>query len=70
MTQNETILRHMKEHGSITALEASNEYACTRLSARIWDLKRKGEPIKAVLETGRNRFGESTTYARYYWGGR
>lgn len=40
MTQTEKVLRHMKRFGSITPLEAMEEYGIMRLGARIWDLKR------------------------------
>ena len=42
MTQTEKVLRHMKRFGSITPLEAMEEYGIMRLGARIWDLKREG----------------------------
>lgn len=37
MTQTEMILGHLKEHGSITPLEAIRDYGIMRLGARIWD---------------------------------
>ena len=42
MTQCERILRHMKDYGSITSLEAVTEYGIMRLASRINDLKRMG----------------------------
>lgn len=42
MTQTDRILRHLREHGSITPLEALREFGCMRLGARIYDLKRAG----------------------------
>lgn len=50
MTQTERIIKHLKEHGSITPLEAIKEYGITRLGARIWwdmtlKLKRKLQKI-------------------------
>lgn len=39
MTQTERIIKRLKEHGSITPLEAIKEYGITRLGARIWDLR-------------------------------
>lgn len=35
MTQTERVIKHLKEHGSITLLEAIKEYGITRLGARI-----------------------------------
>ncbi|MCF6775258.1 helix-turn-helix domain-containing protein [Thiotrichales bacterium 19X7-9] len=49
MQQSEAILNHLKRHGSITPLEALNEYGCLRLGARIYDLRRQGIEIKIEL---------------------
>lgn len=68
-TQNEKILQHLKNHGSITSMEAFMEYGCTRLSARIRDLREEGHSIAAIRETGRNRDGGKVTYARYWMRG-
>lgn len=65
MTQNERILRHLHDFGSITALEAMQEYSCMRLSARIDELKRAGYQIDRKMEQSKNRYGERVTYARY-----
>lgn len=65
MTQTDMILMHLREHGSITPLDAMQEYGCMRLGARIWDLRDKGYKIETQTETKKNRFGQSTNYARY-----
>lgn len=60
MTQNEKIMRHLKAYGSITSLEAFRDYGCTRLSARIWDLRNKyGLDITDERKAVKNRFGET-----------
>lgn len=65
MTQCEKILRHMEDYGSISSLEAVNEYGIMRLASRISDLKRMGIPIRKETVKGKNRYGEATSYARY-----
>lgn len=65
MTQCERIMRHLRDYGSITQAEAVSEYGCYRLGARIWDLKSRGVPIKSESVTGKNRYGERTSFARY-----
>ena len=65
MTQNERILRHLKDYGSITSLEAIREYGIMRLASRISDIKRNGTAIEAETIKGRNRYGEPTHYTRY-----
>ena len=66
MTQCEKILQHLSFNGSITAWEAMQEYGIMRLASRITDLKYMGVPVKKVMETSKNRYGEPVCYARYY----
>lgn len=66
MTQSEQIVRHLRDYGSITSMEAMREYGIMRLASRISDLKRAGLPIRAEMVSGKNRYGEVTNYARYY----
>lgn len=68
MTQCEKVLRHLREFGTITPMDAIREYGCLRLGARICDLRRDGHQIKSKIVTGRNRFGEVTHYAEYSLG--
>lgn len=65
MTQIERVIKHLKEYGSITPLEAIREYGITRLGARIWDLRDLGYDIETQTETSKNQFGEKTSYAKY-----
>lgn len=64
-TQCERILRHLRDFGSISSLEAITEYGILRLASRINDLKRKGYPIISETKTGKNRYDESTHYKVY-----
>lgn len=65
MTQKEKILQYIEETGSITPLDALREFGCMRLASRVSELKRDGYPIKATMETSKNRNGEPVRYARY-----
>ena len=65
MTQSERVLRHLKDYGSITPVDALRDYDIMRRGARIWDLKRQGHVISTEREEGVNRYGERTAYARY-----
>lgn len=69
MTQNERILRHLEDYGSITSLEAMKEYGIMRLASRISDLKKQGIPIEKEMVSSKNRYGEPTSFARYSLGG-
>ena len=65
MTQSERINRHLRDYGSISSMEAVQEYGIMRLASRISDLKKAGIPIRREMIVGKNRYGESTSYARY-----
>ena len=65
LTQCERILRHLEDYGSITSMEAVNEYGIMRLASRINDLKSQGIAIASERATGKNRYGESTSYSVY-----
>ena len=67
MTQNELILRHLKDYGSITPMDALYEYGIMRLGARIFDLKSSGHNIETKTVKAKNRYGEPTHYARYVY---
>lgn len=65
ITQCERILRHLKDYGSITSLEAVNEYGIMRLASRINDLRAQGIAIVSEVVAGKNRYGETTHYSVY-----
>ncbi len=50
MTQEQHILNHLYERGSITPIEALHVYKCFRLAARINDLRRKGANIETIFK--------------------
>jgi len=65
MTQKERIRKYLDDFGSITPLQAMADLGIMRLGARIWEMVRAGEPIVTEWETGHNRYGQATRYARY-----
>lgn len=65
MTQSERILRHMDDYGSITGLEAVNEYGIMHLASRISEMRQAGIEIIGETETSKNRYGEPVSYKRY-----
>lgn len=65
ITQCDRILRHLRDYGSISQLEAAAEYGIQRLAARIKDLKRRGYKITSETVKGVNRYGEPTRYSVY-----
>ena len=65
----ELISEHLIKYGSISSIEAIDLYGCTRLSARIADLRKRGWPITSDMATAKNRYGHTTNYAVYRMGG-
>lgn len=64
--QNEQVLTHLKNHkNGITSKTAFERYGITRLSGRIFELRKMGYAIQTDHVTERNRFGNPVTYARY-----
>ena len=55
--QYEMVLEHMESSGSITPLEAMNEYGIMRLGARIADLKALGHKIHTRIVKVPTRYG-------------
>lgn len=71
-SQNTTILAHLRSGKTVTQLEAYNAFGCTRLSARIFDLRKRlesegdKEAIDSVSIAFTARSGKSGRYFRYY----
>lgn len=64
-TQTIRILRHLKDKGSITPLEALKKYGCYRLGARIWDLRKGGYSIRTEIVNYMDKDGAQRRYAKY-----
>lgn len=64
-TQCQRIMRHLRDYGSITSLEAISEYGIMRLASRVSELNKNGENIICELVSGKNRYGEPCRWARY-----
>ena len=65
-SQLDQILAALENGDSITALDALEDYGCSRLASRITDLKRKGYPVASRMVTRRNRYGRLCRVAEYY----
>jgi hypothetical protein len=62
MSQNQRILKHIEQHGSINPLMALERYGCMRLAARISELKARGHKIETrIIKSHKNK-----VYAEYY----
>lgn len=59
---------YMMEFGSITSLQAFTDLGDTRLSATIFELKKRGVNISCETITVKNRFGEPRRVKKYWIG--
>lgn len=64
MTRNEKVLNYMKEHVTITPLEAYKYLGTMRLSAAIYDLRKEGIAIE--VERVRVKTRDGFTYVAQY----
>ena len=65
LTQCMKIVKYMNDFGSITPVQAMQDLGVMRLAARISDLEAEGWNIEHERESGKNRYGEKVSYARY-----
>lgn len=65
LTQYDRILAYLKEHGSITSLQAIRLFGATRLSAVIFNLRKDGYIIVDEFITRKNRYGDKVSFAKY-----
>ena len=65
ITQCDRILKYIEENGSISSLEAMQEFGCMRLASRMCDIKKMGYTVRKETEKARNRYGEPVHYVRY-----
>lgn len=65
ITQEERTLEYMQRFGGITSKEAFNDLGITRLSAKIYNLKKQGYAIADGMKQSKNRFGEITHFKKY-----
>ena len=67
-TQALVVLKHMREHGGITSMEAFERYGITRLSAIICDMRKQNKDFDVITEmkTTVNRYGNTVNYADYH----
>lgn len=64
-SQTEDVLRYMKEEGAISSMDAFREFGATRLSAIIFELRRRGYNIETEIWECKNRYGRKTEFAKY-----
>lgn len=65
MKQTKAVLDWLETGAGITSMEAFKELGVTRLSAVIFNLRRRGLNIETQTIEQVNRYGEKVRFARY-----
>lgn len=69
--QTSEILKHLMDpnNDGITSKQAFDLYGCTRLSAKIFNLRKLGYDIETQMVVGYTRYGDTCEYAKYIYMG-
>lgn len=65
LTKTKMVKNHLERGETITSLDAIQLYGATRLSSIIFNLRQRGLDIATLPTTITDRFGNSTTFAKY-----
>ena len=65
INKTQLVLEHLQQYGCITSLEAIEKYGATRLSAIIYNLRKRGYNIITEDLPFVDRFGTKSTYGKY-----
>lgn len=66
VTKDSRVIEYLKTHPEgLTSMEAIIMFGATRLSDIVFRFKKKGYIISTEIETGFDRYGNTTRYARY-----
>ena len=63
--KTEQVLNHLQRYGSITSLDAIGMYGATRLSAIIYNLRKRGYVIDMIRIPFTDRYGNYSWYGKY-----
>ena len=65
-TQKTTVLEHLESHGTLTSIQAFDQYGITRLAEYIRQLRHDDKlAIRSVKQKGLNRFGAKANWVKY-----
>lgn len=65
LTQYDRVLDHLQRNGKLSQKQAIRLFGAYRLSAIIYRLRKDGYNISSTFKTGKNRFGDSVSWAEY-----
>ena len=65
MNKTQAVLLHLERFGNITSMEAIQQYGATRLSAIIFNLRKRGYDITSESLPFTDRFGHKSVCSKY-----
>lgn len=65
MSQRKAVLDWLSTGAGITSMDAFRAFGATRLSAIIFDLRKRGHDIRSERVEGVDRYGKKTRFVRY-----
>ena len=65
-TQTSLVMQYIHDFGSITTWQAYQDLGITRLSGRIFDLKKQGYTFRKERVQTRNRYNKPCHYDKYF----
>ena len=65
ITQKHLIVKHLREHNSISSWEAYEMYGITQLATRIHELKKLGYEFEKTSVSKKNRYGNHVRFENY-----
>jgi hypothetical protein len=65
LTQYDRVLDHLQRNGKLSQKTAIRLFGAYRLSAIIHRLRKDGYNISSTFKSGKNRFGDSVSWAEY-----
>lgn len=65
LTQYDRVLKHLQRNGKLSQKQAIRLFGAYRLSAIIYRLRKDGYNISSTFKSGKNRFGDSVSWAEY-----
>lgn len=67
--KTQEVLKHLQKRRSITSLEAIKLFGATRLSAIIFNLRKRGYIIDNVWMEKKDRYGNNCQFVKYVYKG-
>ena len=70
ISKTQKVIEHLLKKGSITSWDAIKLYGATRLSAIIFNLRKRGYIIDNVWMEKKDKYGNNCQFVKYIYGGR